>query len=250
MEIRALKPYFIVIGLLLLTSLALAYTVDVKLTDEAGIKMYLPDRVGPWVGHEVRYCQNPACQKEFLIDQLPDPASCPNCRLPLFSMSKAEKDLLPNDTVMLKKRYMDPVGQAIHVSIVLSGRERASIHRPQVCLRGQGRIILKEYEMPIPLPGRAPLDVMVLDLTHKIPVSPDRTQDFLSYYAYWFVGKNRETASHWKRMFWMGSDRILHNVSHRWAYISVGGGRQDGSNHYQNEIKTFVGELYPAMVLN
>jgi hypothetical protein len=152
--------------------------------------------------------------------------------------------------VLLRKRYYNAAGQIIHVSIVLSGKERASIHRPQVCLRGQGRSVLREFVMPIPLPDRDPLEVMVLDLEHKISRPGFDAQPALSYYAYWFVGKNRETPRHLQRMIWMGIDRVFHNVAHRWAYISVGGGRQPDSEAYTREIRDFVSQLYPQMVLN
>ena len=80
--------------------------------------------------------------------------------------------------------------------------------------------------------------------------APDgRQAEYLSYYAYWFVGKGRETPSHFMRMFWMASDRIFHNRSHRWAYISVSGER-DGKDAYRKEIETFVGGLYPEMTIN
>jgi hypothetical protein len=76
-------------------------------------------------------------------------------------MSKAERDLLPGDTVVLKKRYVDADGHTIFVSIVMSGRERASIHRPQVCLVGQGNEIVDSDVQAVPIAGREPLDVMV-----------------------------------------------------------------------------------------
>ena len=39
------------------------------------------------------------------------------------------------------------------------------------------------------------------------------------------MGKDRETASHLWRMYWMGYDRVVHGVSHRWAYIAMSGDR-------------------------
>jgi hypothetical protein len=251
MESRPLKPFLIVLVILSVTSLALAYTVNVRITDEAGIKLVLPDRIDNWRGEELRFCQNPACQREWALDTLERPDACPACAGVLASMSFAERSLLPADTLMLKKRYINPAGEVIHVSIVLSGKERASIHRPQVCLRGQGRTILREFPMEIPLRGRDhPLTVEVLDLVHDVTLPGGRAYSALSYYAYWFVGKDRETHSHYQRMLWMGMDRIFRNVSHRWAYISVGGGRQDGSPAYQSEISQFVGQLYPHMLMN
>jgi len=70
------------------------------------------------------------------------------------------------------------------------------------------------------------------------------------YYAYWFVGKDRETPHHLERMFWMAYDRIVRNVAHRWAYLSVAGIRDVvGGRLYIEEIKDFVRDFYPQISL-
>lgn len=251
MEIRAFRPYFTVIGLMLLTSLALAFTVDVTVTDQAGIKVALPDHVGAWVGKELRFCQNGACQKEFAANDLADRNRCPSCGGPLDCMTLAEKQQLPPDTIVLKKEYrLDGSGPAIYAAIVLSGRERASIHRPQICLVGQGHEIVRSEVMEVPVGRPRDLGVMVLDMLYRGRDKTGRNYESASYYAYWFVGKGRETPSHVQRMIWMATDRIFHNVSHRWAYISVAGHRIPEQDAYREELARFIGDLYPQMVLN
>lgn len=250
MEIRAFKPYLVVIGLLIATSLALAFTVDVNVTDQAGIKVYLPDRVGEWQGSELRFCQAPSCQETFGTGQLTNRDVCPKCGGKLESMTKAERDLLPLDTIVLKKRYDASNGRVLFASIVMSGRERSSIHRPQICLVGQGNEIVHSEVLPVPMAGRPQaLDVMVLDMLRRWRTPDGRQGEYASYYAYWFAGKGRETPYHLQRMFWMAADRILFNRAHRWAYISVSGLR-DEQRAYEAEIRDFVSRLYPEMTLN
>lgn len=248
MEIHPYKPCVVVIGLMILTSLALALTVDVRITDEAGVELTLPDRVGPWEGAEVLYCQNPDCEREVLAAGLADRNVCPTCGAALHPMSLAERNMLPPDTLLVRKKYVDPEGRVILVAIVLSGKERASIHRPQVCLVGQGNEIVRSRTVPVPLPGRRPLDVMVLDLLGHGRLPDGRRLQVNRYYAYWFVGKGRETPYHVQRMFWMAFDRVVHNVAHRWAYISVSGTRPPEGEEHLAEIREFVGKLYPHIV--
>jgi hypothetical protein len=249
MEKRSLKPYLTVIGLMTITSLALAFTVDVTITDEAGIKVELPDQIADWVGEEVRFCHNRTCRREFLSGQLEDHDTCPACGEGLHGMSRAEYDMLPKDTILLKKKYYRSDGESVFVSIVLSGKERASIHRPQVCLVGQGREIVDTTVMDVPIEGRKPLGVTVLDLlTRPRGGNPEKNLKY-TYYAYWFVGKGRETPSHVMRMIWMATDRIFLNVAHRWAYISVSGTREKGSDAYRDQIASFIALLYPEMAL-
>lgn len=249
MEAKSLRPYFVVIGLLALTALLLAFTVDVRVSDEAGIKVRLPERVGDWQGKEIRYCLNPACQRDFLVDDLADPDRCPACGGRLDTMSKAEKDLLPGDTVLLRKRYVNPAGDAVFVTIVLSGKERVSIHRPQICLVGQGNEIVRQFVTDVPLEGRKPLQVMTLEMLRRGTMVDGRSYEAATYYAYWFVGKGRETPHHVQRMIWMATDRIFHNVSHRWAYISVAGSRAAGSQAYEQVVRSFIRDLYAEIVL-
>jgi hypothetical protein len=242
MEARKFKPYIIVLSLMVLTSLVLAYTVDVNMTNEAGVNVYLPDEFADWTGREVRYCQNPEHQAVFFAEEVEDANTCPDCGAELHMMSVDERRVLPADTIILKKQYSHPTGQDVTASIVLSGADRSSIHRPQLCLTGQGRDIVREWTHTVDLPGRDPLKVMVLDMVFNM-----QGQQINFYYAYWFVGKGRETPSHYERMFWMGFDRIIHNVSHRWAYISVSGVRNDD---YVNQIDEFIETIYPQMALS
>ena len=249
MENRTLQPYIVVVCLMGLTSLALALTVDVGVSNEAGIRLELPDRIGEWEGTELRFCHNPTNRTTYLVKDLDDPDTCPDCGGPLHAMSKMEADLLPADTGMLKKQYTGPSGKLISASVVLSGKERGSIHRPEVCQTGQGRNLVGKSVLEVPLEGRDPLQVMVLELEMKTRGPAGQSLVRGSYYAYWFVGKDRETPYHHMRMFWMAADRVLRNVSHRWAYVSVGGVRDLHSDDYREEIKTVVSRLYPHMAL-
>ena len=250
METKTLKPYFVVLGLMILTSLALAFTVDVNVTDEAGIRVSLPDRVGGWTGREMRFCQNELCQKEYHTDELKDFNICPACQGPLGSMSYGEKIILPADTEILKKHYHHTNGRTVFVSIVMSGKERASIHRPQICLVGQGNEIVHSGVLDVPMDTRKPLDVMLLDMLRRGKTPSGQAYEVPTYYAYWFVGKGRETPYHVQRLIWMGTDRIFHNKSHRWAYIAVAGMRDPDGKIYQDEIRSFLKDLYPEMLLN
>jgi hypothetical protein len=248
METNPLKPYLIIIGLLIVTSLALAFSVDVFVSDEAGVRVELPDQVGEWTGDELRFCQAPACQETHMAGTLTNREVCPKCGGKLDSMSKAERDLLPPDTILLKKRYSSPEGAVLFASVVMSGRERSSIHRPQLCLVGQGNEIIKSTVVPVPLTGRSDLPVMLLDMLRNWRSPDGRQGEHPSYYAYWFVGKGRETPYNLQRMIWMATDRIFHNTSHRWAYISVSGGR-DEAGEYVKGMKAFVGQMYPYMAI-
>lgn len=258
MEIKAFKPYLIMLLCLGVTSFLLGFTVRVDVTDEAGVRLlddredeqhlFLPDTLGEWVGHELRFCQNPGCRAEHDVKDLKDIYKCPRCGSPLYFMTLDEYRILPKDTVMVKKRYEHPMGRAVFVTVVLSGRERSSIHRPQRCLTGQGNTITGSEVMDISLQDGRELDVMLLDMTRNYTLKDGRKIASNTYYAYWFVGRNRETPNHITRMIWMAADRIFKNKAHRWAYIGIAGVQAEDDSH-KEQISEFVRMLYPEIIV-
>ena len=82
------------------------------------------------------------------------------------------------------------------IEIVLSVAQRQSIHRPQVCLVGQGLAIQKEKTIPITLADGGVQKVQKLRLV--------RTWDgiqIVGYFIYWFIGKDKTTDDHIERIF-------------------------------------------------
>ena len=242
------RPFFIVLALLGLAVLALQFTVNVAVADQPGIRLALPPQLGAWRGTELRFCHNTACLKDYTLDQLRGSEKCPACGSDLHTMSLVEYESLPKDTGFLKGRYTNSVGEEVYVSIVLSGRERESIHRPERCLVGQGNSIDHSSVQKVPLAGQAPLGVMVLETTRPVDVRSGKHMVH-GYYAYWFVGQGRVTPYHWERMFWLGWDRIVHSIAHRWAYIAVAGRRDADTPLFHEQIASFTTALCPALQL-
>jgi hypothetical protein len=254
MEKSIFKPFLTVVILMVLATLALAFTVDVTLEDKPGVVMNLPETLEGWVGNELRFCHNEACysktalQGQYYVRDLELPDICPDCGERLSTMSWAEYDALPKDTEFVKSAYTNEAGGRVFASIVLSGMERNSIHRPQRCLVGQGNTIMNEHVIKVPMEGRNPLKVAVIEAQRNYNTA-EGPQTYYSYYAYWFVGQDRETPSHYARMFWLGWDRVVRSVSHRWAYIAVSGMRNPEGREYETEIADFVRELYPPLLI-
>jgi len=260
MEKRSFTPYIVLIVLFVITALALAFTVDVTLSDRAGIRMQLPAVLpGGWTGDELRYSHDPENSKQYRVSELELPDIDPVTGEKLFTMSLPEYDALPHDTQFIKSIYTNGTEQ-VFVSIVLSGRERDSIHRPERCLVGQGNTIVNQHfwnvVMPqtitVPLEGRPPLKVAVLETTRNYRTADGENKAYHGYYAYWFVGQDRETPSHYMRMLWLAWDRVVHSRGHKWAYIAVSGERGDDENskEYEKDVIAFIQKLYPHLVLD
>jgi EpsI family protein len=195
---------------------------DVNSDSEPGVIMHLPERVGDFVG-------------------TPEEAS------------EAERVILPSDTEIARMRYEDPKGNAIVASIVLSGGEKRSIHRPEVCLPGQGWSIGSGSKLAVPLAGGKDMDVMMLNISRPVEARPGEIVRVRSLFLYWFVGKNTTTHDHKVRIFKTSWDRVFHKVNHRWAYVIVsslvGDSLRPGGMSAEETtgmLKEFIRQIVPA----
>lgn len=242
--------YMMVIALMAATTAALYFFVDARIQNKPGIRIELPVRAGAWSGHEIRYCQNEACLAEFDADTLKDREICSRCGKPLFSMTKVEREVLPADTVFLKGRYTRDDGASLFVSIVLSGRDAGSIHRPQQCLVAQGMRIQGYGTIPVATGGRGPCEVMVLDIVPAYrPGMTAVERQWKGKYAYWFVGQRRITPYYLQMMLWLYWDRLVHGVAHRWAYIAVSGAQRTSPAELQRQVSDFIRAFYPQIAV-
>ena len=238
---RLLPPLLL---LLVLTAACFVFppTVKVRASDASGVAARLPDQAGEWRGRSILFCLTPQCTRDPIVAGEEAHPTCPVCGAALEVMSPDEKKLLPADTVLVRKQYRNDRDDLITVSLVFSGRHRSSIHRPEVCLVGQGSEIVSQTSRVIPLPGRAPLRLKVLGLLHHRAGGVAGT-----YFAYWFVGPRRETPSHYARMFWMAWERVFYSETSSWAYLAISGRRPLEGDAYLLQLERFVADLYPQM---
>ncbi|MEI7864540.1 MAG: exosortase-associated EpsI family protein [Chthoniobacterales bacterium] len=164
---------------------------------EAGVTMNLPTLIGEWWGTD-------------------EP------------VSPSELAMLPGDTAFAKKIYQDLSGNIVTTQIVLSGGEKRSIHRPEICLPAQGWTIQSGEVLPIRLASGRQLEVMKLTVTRQIEVAPGERRTLKSYFLYWFVGKDTTTPYHWVRLAKTNWDMVVKKLQHRWAYVIVSATVLDG----------------------
>jgi hypothetical protein len=222
-------PFWHSAAILFLTALVgLAYWFNPPLTIEpkAGVVMDLPVLVGNYFGKEGK-------------------------------ASQTELNLLPKDTQITRRYYDDGQGHQIECSIVLSGAEQASIHRPEGCLVGQGWTVVVEKEIPIPLLSGHPLTAEEITVERRQMDPSGGVVVLRGYYIYWFVGQNVTTPSEIKRVLLSNWDRVVHNRAHRWAYVSVfslitDNLRPDGLNAEQTQalLVDFTRQIIPTFQIS
>lgn len=190
---------------------------------EAGIRLELPDSVGTYYGTN-------------------EP------------VSESERVILPEDTEFAKKLYSNGRGDDINCQVVLAGAEKRSIHRPEMCLVGQGWTLKSGGVVTVPLSSGKTLDVMKLIIGRPVRLSNGQQKELTSIFMYWFVGKDTTTPYHMVRILKSNLDMLLHNTNHRWAYIIVSAPVLEGfvpgaKNQEQtlDMLKQFIGKIFPEI---
>lgn len=123
--------------------------------------------------------------------------------------SEAELHTLPADTQFDKRLYTDANGLQYAVSLVIGGRSKSSIHRPELCLPSQG------FQM------RNPHDLRVGGIDWHC-VSVEKQGYAPNGFAYTFFNQTGfRTASHFRRIFRDVWDRSVLGRIDRWAMLTV-----------------------------
>jgi exosortase len=142
-----------------------------------------------------------------------------------------ERSILPADTGFSRKYYvnLDDPSEHVLLSIVLSGRDRTSIHRPELCVIGQGWTIDRTslHRFAYPSHPDAGFEATVLSVHHEITGAQGR-RSVPNIIAYWFTGDDRVVPSQGERMLYDAWIRISRGRAPRWAYIFLQTGSSDG----------------------
>jgi len=132
---------------------------------------------------------------------------------------------LPKDTSYGQRIYTSADSNlTATVNVVLMGTDRSSIHKPQICLTGQGwecdQQATREEIVPVDEPFHYDLPVNKYVATKKFDVN-GVTGTARGIYVYWYVDGSHYTAKQWQWMsVWVPQDLVFHGVLERWAYIS------------------------------
>lgn len=131
--------------------------------------------------------------------------------------SEAELTVLPDDTAFEKRTYIAESGDWFNVTLVIGGKSKSSIHRPELCLPAQGWLMTNPRTV----------NVDGTDWRFITVQSPEGTLGF----AYTFLNQEGyRTASHVKRIFRDTWDRSVLNRVDRWVMVTVNAARSDDAS--------------------
>jgi hypothetical protein len=148
----------------------------------------------------------------------------PGYKSELVPQASVVTNSLPPDTSFGQRLYNGDDGYQALINVVLMGADRTSIHKPQICLVGQGwkfddrATHVVSVPMTQPVPYELPLMRVVATIDTMDNGQPVK---HAGVYAYWFVDASHLTAQHNEWKAWMVKDFLLTGVLDRWAYITI-----------------------------
>jgi hypothetical protein len=162
---------------------------------------------------------------------------------------------LPKDTSFGQRHYTAPDGFALDLRVVLMGRDRTSMHKPQICLSGQGWRIneVASAETKVPVGRPFEYDLPVVELVANKTVSADnQSQLWSGVYVYWYVADDAMSASTsgLQRMWWMATKLLRTGILQRWSYITCFAPCAPGQETATfNRMKQFITAAVPEFQL-
>ena len=164
------------------------------------------------------------------------------------AVTASERAVLPPDTGYSRKDYVavaDPA-RRVFLSIVLSGRDRSSIHRPELCVVGQGWTIKAVAEHHFSVPGSVgsfPATILHVQREVQTPRGPVVMPQLI---AYWFVGGVTVEATYWRRLARDAWNRVMHARADRWAYVLMQTDARDGEAAALDRMQAVLNQTLPV----
>ncbi|HZP59524.1 MAG TPA: EpsI family protein [Opitutaceae bacterium] len=164
-------------------------------------------------------------------------------------VTAVEREVLPPDTGFSRKLYFrwDNRRQPVLVSLVLSGHDRTSIHRPELCLVGQGWTILGSERRQVSAGGRTwPVTLLQVETRLALPDGGSRREP--AVVVYWFIGGDSAEASTGGRLWRETWDRLAHWRRDRWAYVLAQTPADDGPAAALARVQIVLAEALPPVL--
>lgn len=136
-------------------------------------------------------------------------------------MTQRERGGLAADISLSRCQYLAENRSPVLATLVLSGESRRGLHRPDVCLPGQGWSIMDRMAVPVPLPGDPGHEATMLRVFRDMPREDGTTVRVRGINLFWYEGYGGvRTADYYTHVFLTYFDSVFKNLNHRWSLVS------------------------------
>ena len=139
-----------------------------------------------------------------------------------FEMTAAEKNLLDEGVKLSRDVYASVAGRQIMATIIVSGFEKRSLHRPEVCLPNQGWTVTDRTPISLQLADGREISLMMMRIFRDVEPRPGERIRSRAINFYWYIGSDGTScADHYEHIFLSYYDAVFRNLQHRWAMASI-----------------------------
>jgi hypothetical protein len=174
------------------------------------------------------------------------------------TVTAVERETLPPDTGYSRKTYarLGRSQEQIFFSVVLSGRDRTSIHRPEICLVGQGWTVRGSERRELRLAGcesganvegepeTETIEVTLLRIEREAVTADGGRVVVPAFFVYWFAGSEAVVATHRGMLLRGAMDRLRNGRADRWAYVVAQTLSADGEEAAWKRIEEVAGAVW------
>ena len=234
MKSHFFRPFVATLGLIGLTAGLLAWRGPMQRLAPAGVKMKHDPLLG---GVEAQLRTNAVAMPDHLIGYGSE----------AWDVEPVELANLPLDTGFGRRVYWDDIDRFKAVlSVVVMGTDRASLHRPELCLPSQGVVITQRKTIQLPTKEGG---VEILQCYGQAPRRGDSgSVQESAIFAYFFLAADRQTSSHATRQLISMRDLVIRGEMPRWALVTCYARSRPGEEDKEFEkMKRFLTVAIPEL---
>lgn len=168
-----------------------------------------------------------------------------------------ETNMLAEDVRIMRNHYLLKSGVNVTISVVLSGAERRSLHRPEVCLPAQGWNVLDEMVVDTPDPQHGVQEMKMVRMLRDYAGPDGNPRRLRALNLFFYVGSEGVTTpDYFDHVLKSYLHSLTRNVNHRWALVSffmpyaesaVGEGDPMAELTAMEELREFAGQAAAAI---
>ncbi len=136
-------------------------------------------------------------------------------------MTAIERNILDPGVELVRNQYLSSDHRMVVATVIQSGLGKRTLHRPEVCLPGQGWSITDRSPVPIKLADGRTIEATLLRMFRDFEPAPGQRRRMRALNVYWYIGSDGTTsADYYDHIRISYLDGVLKNLTHRWAMAS------------------------------
>jgi exosortase len=138
-----------------------------------------------------------------------------------LDMTARERNILDVGVELARTYYAAPGGSEFLCTVIVGGEGKRTLHRPEVCLPGQGWTIADTSTMPVDLEDGRTIEVTLLRLFRDAEPEPGKRVRIRGLNIYWYIGSDGTTSPDFYDHIRLSYQHaIFRNLNHRWSMAS------------------------------